>query len=114
MEGHQKGKIDELLEDKVSKNALLITDKSTSYKNLSQNYEHLALLSEEHTKLNSMKWVHVTISNIKRKLLGINHGVKKEYLQYYLDEFCFKLNLRKKHDSITHNIITAVANNYWY
>lgn len=114
LQGHQQSKIDELLENKIAKNSLLITDKSTSYNGLSQNFEHYSLLSEEHTKLDSMKWVHIAISNIKRKLLGINHGVKREYLQNYLDEFCFKLNLRKEHGNITESIITAVANNYWY
>jgi len=114
LEGHKKSKIDELLETKVSKNALLITDKSTSYNGISENYEHHALFSEEHTKLESMKWIHIAISNIKRKLLGVNHGVKREYLQNYLDEFCFKLNLRKQHDKVTDNLMNAVANSYWY
>lgn len=111
LEGHQQSNIDKLLENRIAKNSFLITDKSTSYNRLSQNFEHHSLLSEEHTKLESMKWVHIGISNIKRKLLRINHGVKREHLQNYLDEFSFKFNLRREHGNISESIINAVAYN---
>ncbi|MFN7239873.1 MAG: transposase, partial [Chitinophagales bacterium] len=41
-----------------------------------------------------LKWINVTISNLKRFLLGIYHVVKERYLQEYLNEFAFKLNRR--------------------
>lgn len=41
-----------------------------------------------------LPWVHTMISNAKRTLLGINHQTKNEYLQNYLDEFCYKTNRR--------------------
>jgi hypothetical protein len=36
----------------------------------------------------------IMISNAKRNFLGINHNIKAEYLQGYLDEFCYKVNRR--------------------
>jgi hypothetical protein len=37
-------------------------------------------------------WVHIAIANVKRLLLDTHHHLKKEYLQYYLNEFCYKFN----------------------
>jgi hypothetical protein len=38
--------------------------------------------------------VHIAISNAKRMLLDIFHDIKPEYLQNYLNEFCYKFNRR--------------------
>ena len=38
--------------------------------------------------------VHRVIANLKRVLIGTFHGVSKEYLQKYLDEFSFRFNRR--------------------
>ena len=112
LEGHQMNKIDQLLENKIKKSSVIISDKSTSYGNIKHSFEHFPKLSEEHTNQQSLKWVHIGISNAKRKLLGINHRIKKEYLQNYLDEFCFKINRRKDEQHLIHPIINAVALNY--
>ena len=42
-----------------------------------------------------MKWVNTTKANLKRFILGIYSVFKSNYLQFYLDEFSFKLNKRK-------------------
>ncbi|WP_431733804.1 transposase [Chondrinema litorale] len=39
-----------------------------------------------------LPWVHTAIGNAKKVLQGIYHHVRPEYLQNYLDEFCYKLN----------------------
>ncbi|MCH5223320.1 MAG: transposase, partial [Muribaculaceae bacterium] len=41
-----------------------------------------------------LPWVHIVISNAKRQLLDIHHDVREDYLQQYLDEFCYKFNRR--------------------
>ena len=53
--------------------------------------KHLSFKSNKKTTL---QWVHVTISNAKRNLLGVYHMIKMDYLQNYLDEFCYRLNRR--------------------
>ena len=39
-----------------------------------------------------LPWVHVAISNAKALLKDMCHGIKEEFLQSYLDEFCYKFN----------------------
>lgn len=39
-----------------------------------------------------LPWVHVAISNAKALLKDMYHGIKEEFLQSYLDEFCYKFN----------------------
>lgn len=41
-----------------------------------------------------LPWVHIAISNAKTLLADMYHGVKPEFLQEYLNEFCHKFNRR--------------------
>ena len=41
-----------------------------------------------------LPWVHIAISNAKSLFTDLYHGVKKEFLQEYLNEFCYKFNRR--------------------
>ncbi|MFN7310681.1 MAG: transposase, partial [Vampirovibrionales bacterium] len=41
-----------------------------------------------------LPWVHITIANLKRFLLGTFHGVSGDRLQGYIDEFCYRFNRR--------------------
>ncbi|MFV0390512.1 MAG: transposase, partial [Paludibacteraceae bacterium] len=57
-----------------------------------------------------LPWVHTAISNAKRQLLGVYYKVNPEYLQYYINQFCYKFNRRyfgeKQFDRL---LITAVS-----
>lgn len=84
-----------IVENKVSKEAILDTDDSTSYVKLK------SILKEHNHKVVSkgkigeaLPWVHIAISNAKRILLDMYHGIKPEFLQNYLNEFCYKFNRR--------------------
>ena len=41
-----------------------------------------------------LPWVHVAIANAKTMLANIYHGIKPEFLQEYLNGFCYKFNRR--------------------
>ncbi|MDP1818034.1 MAG: transposase [Leadbetterella sp.] len=43
-----------------------------------------------------MPWVHTEIqdSSARKMTAGVHHSVAKEYLQNYLNEFCWKINRR--------------------
>ena len=41
-----------------------------------------------------LPWVHISISNAKRSILDTYHDVKADFLQLYLNEFCYKFNRR--------------------
>lgn len=44
---------------------------------------------------NMLMALHTAISNLKALLIGTYHGVTKEHLQEYLDEFVYRFNRRK-------------------
>ena len=67
-----------------------------------RGYSRLLEVVNKHTpmtvppkeSMTKLPWVHTVISNCKRELLGTHHSIGKEYLQTYLNEFCYKLNRR--------------------
>lgn len=79
----------------ISKESTLITDDSTSYadlKNLVNKHQAQVIPKEKIGEV--LPWVHLAISNAKRMLLDIHHKIKPEFLQGYLNEFCYKFNRR--------------------
>jgi hypothetical protein len=42
-----------------------------------------------------LPWVHRAFSNAKTWALGVYHGLRKQHLQSYLDEFVFRFNRRR-------------------
>ena len=55
----------------------------------------------------TLKWVHIAISNAKKNLLGNYHKIKRKYLQLYLNEFIYKLNRRYFGDRLLKRLIIA-------
>lgn len=54
-----------------------------------------------------LPWVHTTISNAKSLLTDMYHGVKEEFLQLYLDEFCYKFNRKYFGDRTFDRLLVA-------
>ena len=42
-----------------------------------------------------LPWAHRIFSNLKVWALGVYHGLRRRYLQTYLDEFVFRFNRRR-------------------
>lgn len=61
----------------------------------------------------TLKWVHIAISNAKRNFLGVYHKIKGENLQRYLNEFVYKLN-RRYFNSVFERLLAASVFPYWY
>jgi hypothetical protein len=79
----------------ISTGASLMTDDSTSYVDLDNLVkQHQAQVIPKEQVGEILPWVHLTISNAKRMLLDIHHKIKPEFLQSYLNEFCYKFNRR--------------------
>lgn len=75
--------------------SIVFTDKSTSYVNLADYVDiHISEKSTGQTTKETLKWVHIVISNAKRNFVGTYHEIKAKYLQPYLNEFIYKLNRR--------------------
>jgi len=79
----------------IDKEAVIDSDNSTSYTNFNTLVkEHRPKVIPKKEVAKMLPWVHITISNAKRMLLDIFHDIKPEYLQNYLNEFCYKFNRR--------------------
>lgn len=87
--------IDSNVSEYVDKEAIIDSDNSTSYTNLKTLVkEHRPQVIKKEDVGKVLPWVHIAISNAKRMLLNTFHDIKPEYLQSYLNEFCYMLNRR--------------------
>ena len=85
----------EIVKKQVDSQAEITSDDSTSYVKLKQVVKsHKAQVVKPKDLPTILPWVHIAIGNVKRLLLDTHHQLKKEYLQYYLNEFCYKFNRR--------------------
>jgi len=56
-----------------------------------------------------LSWVHVAIANAKTRLANIYHGIKPDFLQGYLNEFCYKFNRRYFGERLFDRMLVAVT-----
>lgn len=105
---------DEIITAIIGENAVITTDKSTSYVNISKYVDvHVQAKSTKETTKNALKWAHIAISNAKRAFLGIYHKIKAKYLQAYLDEFIYKLNRRYFGENLFQRLVIALSSSNW-
>ena len=76
--------------------------------------KHIVKIVPPQEASKALPWVHTMISNAKRNFLGINHKIKDEYLQNYLDEFCYKTNRRYFGLNLFERLIDAAIEDTWY
>jgi len=108
LSNHEMEEINETVIDLLDEKSIVFTDKSTSYVDISKYVElHFTEKSDEKTTKETLKWVHITISNAKRNILGNYHKIKGKYLQLYLNEFVYKLNRRYFKDNIFDRLVIA-------
>jgi len=71
----------------VEEGSVVQTDDWRGYSSLkSAGYGHIVSFELIH--------IHRVFSNLKTWLLGTHHGVSKQHLQAYLNEYCFRFNRR--------------------
>ena len=84
------------------------TDGLNAYNGLEAlGHDHYAEIVPPHQAHEKLPWVHIAISNAKSFLLGTYHGVSHQYLQAYLDEFCYRFNRRSWEPTLTSRLLTA-------
>jgi hypothetical protein len=87
------------------------TDNSTSYVDLKDFVPRHNAQVIPKTKVGEiLPWVHIAISNAKRQLPGTYHDIKPEFLQNYLDEFCYKFNRRYAGEALFARLLFACVN----
>lgn len=97
-----------LVKEHVSKESTIDSDDSTSYvklKDIVKEHNSQVIPKTEVGKI--LPWVHIAISNAKRMLLDIYHDIKPEYLQNYLNEFCYKFNRRYFGENLFDRLLVA-------
>jgi transposase-like protein len=108
LSSHNAEEINTTVKESIAEKSIVFTDKSTSYIDISDFIElHIMEKSNKETTKETLKWVHITISNAKTKLLGNYHKIKGKYLQLYLNEFVYKLNRRYFGDKIFDRLVIA-------
>lgn len=108
LKNHTASEIDRTIKESIDEKSIVFTDKSTSYVNIADLIElHVTEKSSNKTTKETLKWVHITISNAKRNLLGNYHKIKGKYLQLYLDEFVYKLNRRYFEEKLFDKLVIA-------
>lgn len=105
---HTSGLINETVKESISEKSILFSDKSTSYIDIADYVEiHITEKSNKETTTETLKWVHIAISNAKRNFLGNYHKIKGKYLQLYLNEFVYKLNRRYFEEKMFDRLVIA-------
>ena len=95
MEDLKAETINSAIDTTVKTGSNVMTDKFKGYVKLNEIMNHQEIntsgMKEVHK---TFPWVHTAIGNAKKLLLGFHHSVGKEYLQSYLNEYCYKFNRR--------------------
>jgi len=115
LDTHKADSINECIEQNLDQVCFVFSDKSVSYVDIADYVEtHITEKSSNLTTNDTLRWVHIAISNAKRTLLGIYHKIQGKYLQLYLDEFCYKLNRRFFGERLFDRLVIATAQSYCY
>lgn len=110
---HLADEINETIQAELDNKTIVFSDQSTSYVNIADFIElHVTEKSTKESTEETLKWVHIFISNAKRNLLGNYHKIKGKYLQLYLDEFVYKLNRRYFGDRLFERVVIANITGY--
>lgn len=100
----------------IQKSAAVVTDGRRCYKGLKDICAaHEEIIVKDKKEVSKVfPWVHTAISNAKKKLLGLHHQVKDDYMQNYLNEFCYKFNRRHFGQKLFDRLLVATLSNAWY
>jgi len=108
LDNHKAEGVNDTLKAALDNQSIVFTDKSTSYVDIADFVElHITEKSDKETTKETLRWVHITISNAKRNLLGNYHKIKRKYLQLYLNEFVYKLNRRYFEEKLFDRLVIA-------
>lgn len=100
----------------IQKSATVLTDGRRCYKGIQEICAlHREVIAEDKKAVSRLfPWVHIAISNAKKKILGLHHQVKGVYMQNYLSEFCYKFNRRYFGANLFDRLLVAALAAAWY
>lgn len=98
------------LNAKLKRGSHVRTDAWNGYWHVRENgFEHTAIdLSKQDQPPHTLfPWVHITLSNLKRFLLGTHHQVENKHLKRYVAEFNYRLNRRTMDQDLLPRLLRA-------
>jgi hypothetical protein len=91
-----------------------ISDDWKGYRGLSKIISSITqTVTPPEKAMEKLPWVHTIISNAKKMTAGVHHSVAKEYLQNYLNEFCWKINRRDFNSDSFERAMCMAVDEYW-
>jgi transposase-like protein len=91
----------------ITPGATILSDGFSAYKSL-KNYNHQPKVVGKMAAHVVLPWVHRVFTNFKRWALGTYHGVRKQHLRCYLEEFVFRWN-RRRHMQSSFDTLLDIA-----
>ena len=101
--------ITDAVKTSVETETKIVSDKSTGYVDLNKDFEVESKVIPKKDIPKILPWVHTTISNAKRLLLDVHHRIDDDFLQNYLNEFCYKFNRRYMDNLFDRLMVAAVS-----
>jgi transposase-like protein len=105
--------INKEIEKGVAAETAVLTDASTSYNQITSTVNHTAVKVNKANINKILPWVHTAISNAKRLLLDVHHRIDDDFLQSYLNEFCYKFNRRYFGKNLMERLIITSVSYRW-
>jgi len=107
--------IEQRVKKSISCKSKIKTDGFRSYSKLYKCVESVESINVPPEKAGIMlPWVHTIVSNAKRTFAGIHHLMQANYIQNYLDEFCYKVNRRYFGQNMFDRVLIASVTNRWF
>jgi hypothetical protein len=95
----------------IESESKITTDDSKSHTHFKKLFsEHKSQVIDPKDIGKVLPWVHIAISNSKQLLRGTHYGVKPEFLQGYLNEYCYKFNRRYFGEGMFDRLMTVCVN----
>ncbi|MFH0865516.1 MAG: IS1595 family transposase [Bacteroidota bacterium] len=109
----QAKSINKEVEEVVTKDTIVLSDAYNGYNKLEEVIKQHDIINTSDLKEvhKVLPWVHSAIGNAKKILQGIHHSNGKDYLQNYLNEFCYKYNRRYFGEKIFDRLLIACIEN---
>ena len=106
--------VNKVVEENINKQSIVTTDAYPSYNNVKKVVKaHFPQVVEPKNAGKILPWVHIAIANSKRLLLDIYHRIDDDFLQNYLNEFCYKFNRRYMQDKLFDRLLVASVSYRW-
>lgn len=102
--------LDGFLNSRIAPGSHVLTDGWNGYWHVGQNgFQHtaIALAHQDKPAHKLFPWVHITLANLKRFLLGTHHQVDNKHLQRYVAEFNYRLNRRTMEQDLLTRLLRA-------